>query len=116
MNLAKRFNETWAETSTVVLLLVGFLLSILLFSATLSYLTVILAGLLSGRIFYLKRFKEPIFPFILMILGFLFGYLLGGFWVSRWVVVIFFAIAFGVSHYLHTKKILVPFDGQGFIR
>lgn len=108
--------ETWAETLAVVLVLVGFLVSLLLKNALLVYLVVILSGFLAGRIFYVKRFKEPIFPSILMILGFLLGYVLGNIWASRFWTVVFFAAGFVVSYYLHLKKILVIFKSEDFIR
>ena len=52
----------------------------------------------------------------MMIVGFLVGYLLGGFWASRFWILVFFALAFGVSYYLHLKEILVMFKKEHFIK
>lgn len=108
--------EAWAETLAMVLLLAGFFVSLLLANAWLVYLVVVLTGFLAGRIFYIKRFREPIFPFILMIIGFLFGYILGSFAASRPLTTILFVISFVVSYYLHLKKILKIFKSEEFIR
>ncbi len=113
---AAYIQEAWAETLAVVLVLIGFLVSLLLTSALLVYLVIILAGFLAGRVFYIKRFKEPIFPFILMIIGFLFGYVLGSFGASRFWTVVFFAVGLAVSYYLHLKKILVIVKSEEFIK
>ena len=108
--------EAWAETLALVFVLIGFLVSLFLTNVFMVYLVVILAGFLAGRVFYIKRFKEPIFPFILMIIGFLFGYVLGSFEASRFWITLFFAAAFTVSYYLHLKKILVIFKSEEFIK
>ncbi len=109
-------HESWAETLAVVLVLVGFFISLLLKSAGLVYFVVILAGFLAGRVFYIKRYKEPVFPFILMIVGFLFGYVLGSIWASRFWTTVLFVMGFGVSYFLHLKKILVIFKSEEYIK
>lgn len=109
-------SEAWAETGAVVLLLIGFLVALLLREAILVYIVILLAGLLAGRVVYLRRFKEPLFPFILMILGFLLGYLLGSLEASRILTVLLFVLGLGVSYYLHKKGILVIFKSKGFIK
>lgn len=110
------FAESWAESLALLFVIMGFILSVLLTNPTFSYITVALSGFIAGRIFYIKHYKEPIFPFILAIIGFLLGYLLGGFWINRVAVLIFFIAATWLSYYLHTKKILVIFKSQGFVK
>ena len=68
--------ESWAETFFIILILVGFFVALLINSPILSYMVIILSGLLAGRFFYKRRFSEPIFPFILIIIGFLLGFML----------------------------------------
>lgn len=114
--VAAYLQETWAETLAAVLILVGFFVSLLLTNAFLVYAVILLSGFLAGRVFYIKRFKEPVFPFILMIVGFLFGYVLGSVWASRFWTVVFFVIGFAVSYFLHLKKILVIFKKEEFIK
>jgi len=108
--------ENWAEVLALLFMVVGFVISILLFNNILSYISVVLAGGITGRIYYLKRHAEPIFPFILIISGFLLGYLLGGFWVNRLVVLILFLVSWWGSYKLHVKKIFVIFKSQRFVK
>ncbi len=108
--------EQWAESLGLFFLVIGFMFAVLLKNAVFSYLTILLCGALAGRTYYIKRFSQPIFPFILIILGFLVGYLIGGVWVSRIWVFILFGIGFGVSYYLHMKKILVIFKSENYIK
>lgn len=111
-----KWNEQWAEALAVLFLALGFIVALLLQSAVFSYITIILAGFLAGRIYYIKKLKEPIFPFILIIVGFLLGYLLGSFWASRILTLIFFAGSFYASYYLHLQKILVIFKSENFFK
>ncbi|MBU0460107.1 MAG: hypothetical protein KKH52_02325 [Nanoarchaeota archaeon] len=114
MNL--KVEERWMEELFLVFLVVGFILSVLLNNAVLSYLCVLFGGAVAGRIYYFKYQKEPIFPFILIIIGFLLGYLIGSIWTSRVLAFIFFGIGFGISYYLHLKKILVRFKSKSFVK
>lgn len=111
-----KFSEDWVEVLTAVFLLLGFIIAVLLQSSLFSYLTVLLAGLVAGRIFYIKRYTEPILPFTIMVLGFLVGYLIGGIWTSRFLILLFFGLGFGISYYIHMKQILVIFKSKGFIK
>ncbi|MBT4936248.1 hypothetical protein HOL21_01250 [Candidatus Woesearchaeota archaeon] len=111
-----KLDEQWAEAFSLLFLAVGFIIAILLQSPFLSYLSVFFAGFVAGRVYYLKKSKEPILPFVLLIVGFLFGYLLGSFWASRFVTLLFFAVGFGISYYLHLKQILVIFKSEDFIK
>ena len=110
------WDEQWAEALAVFFLAIGFVIAILLRSALFTYLAVVICGALAARLYYLRRYSEPVFPFILMIVGFLVGYFLGSFWASRFWVVVFFLIAFGASYYLHKKEILVIFKKEHFIK
>ncbi len=111
-----KWNEQWAEVLALLFIALGFIISILLRRPLFSYVSVVLAGLVAGRVFYLKRFKEPILPFVLIIIGFLLGYLLGSFWASRFLVLVLFAASFSLSYYLHLKKILVIFKSRQFVK
>jgi hypothetical protein len=108
--------EEWAESFAVLFAALGFIIAIFLRSPYYSYLSVFLGGFISARLFYIKKPKEPILPFVLIIVGFLFGYLLGAIWVNRFVVLISFAIGFGISAYLHKKKILGIFKSELFLK
>ena len=114
--MAIKLEEQWAEALTILFLALGFVIAVLLQSALFTFLSVIIAGFLSARVYYLKRFSEPTFPFILVIVGFLVGYLLGSFWASRLWVLVFFALSFALSYYLHLKGIFAIFKSENFIK
>jgi len=108
--------EEWPEALTMVFIVLGFALAILLQSPAFAYFTTIISGALAGRVFYFKRFKEPIFPFIMIIAGFLVGYIVGSFWVNRMAVFMLFALAFIGMYYLHLKKIIGIFKSEEFFK
>lgn len=111
-----KWEKQWAEVLTLLFLVLGFILSVLLQSALVSYISILVSGFLAGRIYFIKRYKVPLLPVILIILGFLVGYLIGSIWVNRVLVLLFFGGAFWGSHYLHTHKILPVFKGEQFVR
>jgi len=111
-----KIEEQWVETLTLLFLALGFVTAVLLQNSFVSYLSIFLAGALAGRIYYVKKYKGPILPTVLIILGFLFGYLAASIWASRILTLFFFALGSAVSYYLHVKEILVIFKSEGFIK
>lgn len=111
-----KIEEQWVETLTLLFLALGFGIAVLLQNSILSYLSIFLAGALVGRNYYVKKFKEPILPTVLIVLGFLFGYLAASIWASRIVTLFFFALGAAISYYLHVKEILVIFKSESFIK
>lgn len=111
-----KWEEQWVEVLALFFLFLGLAVSVLLRNTYFSYLTVFLAGFLGGRLYYLKHYKEPILPFVLIIIGFLFGYLVGSLWINRIAVLIFFVLGFVISYYLHLKQVLVTFKSKNFIK
>src|SRR3989344_7152610 len=99
----------WPELVALCFALLGFCISILLSQPGLSYLSVFISGLLAARIYYNQRYRQPILPSVLIILGFLVGYVAGSFWVSRFWTIIFFAGGFSLSYYIHVKGIIGNF-------
>jgi len=108
--------EQWAEVLSLVFLVLGFFVAIVMRNPWFGYASISLAGLLAGRIYYVKRLTEPILPFILIILGFLLGYVVGGFWLSRKLALLLFVGFFTLSYYLHLKEILVIFKSTKFLK
>ncbi|MEK6950535.1 MAG: hypothetical protein AABX13_02320 [Nanoarchaeota archaeon] len=111
-----KLHEDWAEVLAVALAVIGLIFSVALRSALFTYLTALLAGFQAGRILYLKHLKEPIFPFVLIIIGFLMGYLLGSFWANRVLIVMLFTALFWLSYKLHQKRIITTFKSELFIK
>src|SRR3989344_1980863 len=108
--------ESWPELLALIFALLGFLISVLISQPGLSYFSVIVCGLLAARLYYLQRYKQPILPSVLIILGFLVGYIAGSFWASRFWTMVFFFCGFALSYYMHVKGIIVSFKSKGFIK
>jgi len=95
--------DTWPEILTVVLLIIGFFVSISLGSMVFTYIVISLIGFMAGRFL---RYRKTAFPFYLIIFGLLLGFVLGARY-GNWKVMIFlFALFTAISWYLHEKKIL----------
>jgi energy-coupling factor transporter transmembrane protein EcfT len=110
MKLGKRgvgefYWRNWAEVFIIILIMIGFLVSIVIRSAWLSYLIIFLAGLMGGRVIAKRHKRQPLLPYFLIIIGFLFGYLLGAlvFEINKKVLVLLFIIGGIISFYIHKK-------------
>ena len=97
--------RSWAELFFFILLVIGFLFSLLTPSAVLSYALIFVAGMMGGRLMYERKNKLQ-FPYYLMIVGFLIGYLLGAYYGNRNVMILLFVIGAFVSYYLHESGII----------
>lgn len=106
----------WPELLALCFALLGFFISVLISQPGLSYFSVFVSGLLAARLYYSQRYKQPILPSVLIILGFLVGYVAGSFWVSRFWTMIFFLCGFTVSYYMHVKGIIASFKSKSFIK
>ena len=108
--------KNWAETFFIALVLIGFFIALLLDSAALSYLVIIMAGAIAGRFFFRRRVAQPIFPFILIIIGFLIGFMIGAIRANKFAIIALFIAATVASYYLHKKGYFEYFKTAGFIR
>jgi 4-hydroxybenzoate polyprenyltransferase len=92
----------WVEYLFIVLLILGLALSLLVTSAALSYLIIIVSGVLCGR--YIFQHKASLtLPLYLLMFGFVLGYVLGGFNASRWLIIIFFILSCFTGFYTLQK-------------
>ncbi len=103
MTVGETLWKAWAEVFFIILLVVGFLISLSIQSTALNYTVIFCAGLMIGRTIFMKKGKQPLFPFFLIIIGFLFGYTLGSVIVNRKIVALLFIIGGVISYYLHKK-------------
>lgn len=95
------FFTDWAEIFFFVLLIIGFILSLAAPSAVLSYIMIFLCGMMAGRLLYERKDKIQ-FPYYLMIIGFLLGYLIGAHYGNKRVILTLFILGTILSYYLHT--------------
>lgn len=99
------YADYWAEFFFFVLLVIGFMFSVLAPSAVLSYVMIFACGMMAGRLI-IERKKKHVAPYIIIIIGFLIGYIIGAYYGNKLVISILFLIGVIFSYYLHNKKII----------
>src|SRR3989338_10550633 len=95
--------EHWVEVLAACVLLIGIFIGIAIRSSPLLYITVLLSGILSGKIVYSKHKSQPIFPFILIIFALLVGYLIGAFSANKLTIIVLFLGGAWLSYWAHKK-------------
>ena len=103
--MASLFQRNWTEMFFFALLVIGFLFSLATPSAVLSYALIFVVGMMGGRLIYQRKNKLK-FPYYLMIIGFLIGYIFGALYGNRNIMIILFVIGAFLSYYLHDKGII----------
>ncbi len=97
--------NSWVDYVAIIMLIVGFIFSVSLGSAFMSYVVIFFCGIFIGRVLYYHRNAFP-FKYYIISLVFLVGYLFGTYFSfgSREAIVIIFIIATIISYYIHDKK------------
>ena len=103
MSVGEDVWKNWSEIVAVALLVIGFVLAISMQNAFFVYIVIFIAGLMAGRYYFSKIGRQPLFPFFLIIIGFLLGYVLGTFNANRTIVMLLFFIGWVISHIAHKK-------------
>ena len=98
MNLA----DTWLEYAFLALLIIGFILAASSGSAVISYVIIGFVGFLSSSSLYHRK-KGFKFPTIVILLGFLIGYILGSFYGNRKIIIVLFALGYLLGYYCHHR-------------
>jgi len=81
------------------------LLSLRVPSAVISYLVIFLAGMVGGRLLYKYKFHLK-FTWILVIFGFLVGFVIGSTYGDTKIIILLFIIGNATSYYLHDQGYL----------
>lgn len=106
------FFKSWAELFFFAVMIMGFIVSLWAtsFSAVISYIVVFFSGMIGGKLLYERR-KKLTFPYYIIIIGFLIGYVIGTYYGSRKIVIILFVLGLLLSYHLHKKGYIrdVPF-------
>ena len=106
------FFKSWAELFFFAVMIMGFIVSLWAtsFSAVISYIVIFLSGMIGGKLLYERR-KKLTFPYYIIIIGFLIGYVIGTYYGSRKIVIILFVFGLLLSYHLHKKGYIrdVPF-------
>ena len=99
------FFRKWAEVVFFIILVIGFVIALVSPSAVISYIVIFVCGLFAGRVLY-ERKNRGVFPYFLIIIGFLIGYLLGAFRGEREVMAVLFILGTLIGYYVYDKGIL----------
>jgi hypothetical protein len=102
MKKAFEFLTNWVEVSFIILLVLGFGISLLINDVYISYGIVLLSGLVSGKIIYHKK-KDYLFPYIILIAGFILGYIIGHRQGSAMAIILIFGAGNILCYYAHKK-------------
>lgn len=94
--------ETWAETLTLLFLVIGLIVSLLAGSKVITYFIITLCGMMFGRMWHRvkNRFR---FPWLLLIVGFLLGYIIGNIYGNIIIIITLFIFGIGISYHLHNR-------------
>jgi len=99
------FFKDWGEFMFFVLLVIGFILSLAAPSAVISYIMVFILGIMSGRLLY-DRKNKLVFPYFLIITGFILGYILGAYFGNKITILTLYLIGIFVGYQIYDKGII----------
>jgi hypothetical protein len=99
------FFKNWGEFLFFVILVIGFILAIASPSAVISYLVIFIVGLMSGRLLY-ERKNKLVFPYTLIIIGFIIGYILGAFYGNKMTILTLYLIGIWIGYQIFNKGII----------
>ncbi|MBI2651252.1 hypothetical protein HYX01_02180 [Candidatus Woesearchaeota archaeon] len=102
--MADFFYKSWAEFFFFVVMILGFVFALWATSHSpfISYIVVFLSGMIGGRLLYYRK-KNLMFPYYIILAGFLIGYLFGTYYGNKKVVILLFVLGILLNYHLHNK-------------
>ncbi len=100
-----QFYKNWMEFWFFVLMIIGVLIALAAPSAFISYIIIFISGIFAGRVIYDRKNKIQ-FPYFMIIIGFVIGYLIGAYYGSIRVVVALFVIGAIFGYKIYDKGLL----------
>jgi len=94
--------ERWVEIISLFLLIIGFLLALISGSAVVSYILIIICGLISGANLHKRKFGYKL-PFFIIIIVFLIGFVIGDFYGETRFIIVFFIIGNYAGYLIHRR-------------
>ena len=86
-------------------MVIGVLVALSAPSAIISYAIIFISGIFAGRLVHERKNKIQL-PYLMVIAGFVIGYLIGVYYGSRRVVIVLFVAGAIFGYKLYDKKIL----------
>ena len=95
----------WVELVFVILLVAGIFMANIIKTPAINFLVVFMAGFATGKVIHHHRKKDMLFPYILLAMGFIVGYVLGTS-MNKTIILILFVIGNFLSIYISDKGML----------
>ena len=89
--MATELYKNWMEFSTIIIMLFGMFVAVVAPSAIISYIIIFICGLFAGRLIYHIQ-SRAMLPYLMTIVGFVLGFLIGVYYGNRLVAFIFFLL------------------------
>ena len=99
------FESRWMEFFFLVLAAIGLVFALIVPSAMIGYLLIFASGYFAGNVLY-QRKDNIIFPFYVIVAGFLIGYLIGIQYGNRVIATILYVSGSILGYKLHSKGVL----------
>ena len=101
--------NSWAEFAAFVFMFIGIFIAFLSPSAFISYLIILLAGMIAGRILYERR-RNTRTPYVMIITGFVAGFTLvsvvGGKYGNPFIIMSLFIVGIIVMYQVSERGVL----------
>ncbi|HLC60435.1 MAG TPA: hypothetical protein VJJ52_03315 [Candidatus Nanoarchaeia archaeon] len=98
--------KSWMEFFFLLIAAMGLIFALVVPSAMVGYALVFVSGYFAGRVLYQRR-TNIVFPFYIIIAGFLIGYIVGMQYGNRIIAAALFIAGAVLSYQLHSKGILM---------
>lgn len=105
-DLGKLFWLQWPELIFLVLMVVGVAVSFSIQNPYIGYAVIFASGLMAGKLYFSKQGKQPLFPFFLISIGFLVGFVIGSVRFNRRIIILLFVLGYLAGYYIHKEGYL----------
>ena len=93
------------EYFLLVFMVFGIVLALAAPSAVISYAIIFISGIIAGKVLHMRK-NTLQFPFVMIIIGFAFGYVAGVYYGSRRIVIVLFILGAIISYKFYDKGVL----------
>ena len=99
------FESKWMEFFFLVLAAIGLVFALIVTSAIIGYALIFISGYFAGNVLH-QRKNNIIFPFYVIVAGFLIGYLIGIQYGNRIIATILYIGGAFLGYKMHSKGVL----------
>jgi hypothetical protein len=98
-------HERWVEILSIFILVIGFFVAVWAQSAVVTYMVILLSGVISGRGFLARKYTHRI-AYIIILIAYLVGFILGSFYGKTKFILVLFILGMWVGYVLHDREII----------